>query len=92
MVEEGIKYGGDEEEQDEGGVQDEEEEQDEGGVQDEEEEQDEGGVQDEEVETHEQGDHEQESTGDFGEELTQTIEHIQEEPIEEHPEKKTIFE
>ncbi|XP_044170022.1 uncharacterized protein LOC122954060 [Acropora millepora] len=57
-----------------------------------EEEQDEGGVQDEEMETHEPGDHEQESTvGDFGEELTQTIEHLQEEPIEEHPEKKTIF-
>ena len=69
MVEEGIEYGGDEEEQDE------------------------AGVQDEEVETHEQGDHEQDNTvGGFGEELTQTTEHLQEEPIEEHPEKKTIFE
>ena len=73
VVEEGIEYGGNEEEQDE------------------------GGVQDEEVETQEQGDHEQDSTvGDFGEALTQTTVHLplgqQEEPIEEHPEKKTIFE
>ena len=81
VVEEGLEYGGNEEEQDE------------------------GGVQVEEVETHELGDHEQDNTdGEFSEEITQTtVQDVtqeihslqleeQEEPIEEYPDKKTIFE
>ena len=81
VVEEGLEYRGNEEEQDE------------------------GGVQVEEVETHELGDHEQDNTdGESGEEITQTTVQVvsqkahplqlreQEEPIEEHPDKKKIFE
>ena len=81
VFEEGLEYGGNEEEQDE------------------------GGVQVEEVETHELGDHEQDNTdGESGQEITQTAVQVvsqkahplqlreQEEPIEEHPDKKKIFE
>ena len=70
-----------------------------------EEEHGEGGVYTEEVETHEQWEYEQDSTdSEFCEELTQTtVQDVtqeihslqlkeQEEPIEEHPEKTTIFE
>ena len=81
VVEEGLEHGGNEEEQDE------------------------GGVRAEEVETHELGEHEQDNTdAKLGEEITQTtVQDVsrethplqlekQEEPVEEHPEKKTIFE
>ena len=81
VFKEGLEYGGNEEEQDE------------------------GGVQVEEVETQELGDHEQDNTdGEFGENITQTTVQVvsqethplqlqeQEEPIEEYPDKKTIFE
>ena len=75
VLEEGLEYGGNEGEQDE------------------------GGIQVEEVETHELGDHEPDNTdGEFGGEITQmTVQDSlqlqeQEEPIEEHPDRETIFE